>query len=78
MADQRTALITGAINGISHKLTKCFAQDKYNLVIVARNEGKILQVSSVGGELLGPLQSVYHGPKAFVPSFTEAVREEVK
>ncbi len=45
---------------------------------MARNEGKILQVSSVGGELLGPLQSVYHGPKAFVSSFTEAVREEVK
>ena len=78
MADQRTALITGAINGISHKLTKCFAQDKYNLVIVARNEGKILQVSSVSGELPGALQPVYHGPKAFVSSFTEAVREEVK
>jgi len=46
--------------------------------MVARGDGKILQVSSIGGELPGPLQSVYHGTKAFVTSFTEAVREEVK
>ncbi|ALW87054.1 hypothetical protein AUC43_19445 [Hymenobacter sedentarius] len=38
----------------------------------------ILQVSSIGGELPGPLQAVYHGTKAFVTSFTEAIREEVK
>ncbi|WP_022824479.1 SDR family NAD(P)-dependent oxidoreductase [Hymenobacter norwichensis] len=46
--------------------------------MIARGAGKILQVSSIGGELPGPLQSVYHGTKAFVTSFTEAVREEVK
>lgn len=174
MADhQRTALITGATSGIGRELAKLFAQDKYNLVIVARNqdeltqtaaelkqqygveattiakdlfqrqapfevydevqakgitidalvndagqgqygeftttdinreldiiqlnigayvtltklylqemvarqEGKILQVSSLGAEIPGPLQSVYHGTKAFVTSFTEAVREETK
>jgi short-subunit dehydrogenase len=173
MATQQTALITGATSGIGRELANCFAQDKYNLVIVARdqaeldqtaaelqqqygievtsiskdlfnrdapfevynevkqrgiqidalvndagqgqygqftttdinreldiiqlnigayvtftklylqemvarNEGKILQVSSIGGELPGPLQAVYHGTKAFVTSFTEAVREEVK
>jgi short-subunit dehydrogenase len=54
-------------------LTKCFLQE-----MVARGEGKILQVSSIGGELPGPLQSVYHGTKAFVTSFTEAIREETK
>jgi short-subunit dehydrogenase len=53
--------------------TKLYLQE-----MVARNEGKILQVSSIGGEMPGPLQSVYHGTKAFVTSFTEAVREEVK
>ena len=53
--------------------TKLFLQE-----MVARNEGKILQVSSIGGELPGPLQAVYHGTKAFVTSFTEAVREEIK
>ncbi|MBX0289066.1 SDR family oxidoreductase [Hymenobacter sp. HSC-4F20] len=54
-------------------LTKKFLQE-----MVARNEGKILQVSSIGGELPGPLQSVYHGTKAFITSFTEAIREETK
>ena len=46
--------------------------------MLARNEGKILNVSSIGGEMPGPLQSVYHATKAFVTSFTRAVREEVK
>jgi short-subunit dehydrogenase len=54
-------------------LTKCFLQD-----MVARGEGKILMVSSIGGELPGPLQAVYHGTKAFVTSFTEAIRAENK
>ncbi|WP_031529937.1 SDR family NAD(P)-dependent oxidoreductase [Dyadobacter crusticola] len=54
-------------------LTKCFLKE-----MVARNEGKILNVSSIGGEMPGPLQAVYHATKAFVTSFTEAVRYEVK
>ena len=173
MADQQTALITGATSGIGRELAKLFAQDKYNLVIVARSQseldqtaaelrqqygievktiakdlfqrqapfevydeiqgqglridalvndagqgqygefkdtdinreldiiqlnigayvtltklylkemlarqsGKILQVSSLGAEIPGPLQAVYHGTKAFITSFTEAVREETK
>lgn len=173
MAHQLTALITGATSGIGYELAKCFAQDKYNLVIVARNqseldrtaaelrqqhgievttiakdlfhreapfevyeeikarglqidalvndagqgqygeftttdinreldiiqlnigayvtftklylqemiarnEGKILLVASIAGELPGPLQSVYHGTKAFVNSFIESIQEENK
>lgn len=54
-------------------LTKCFLKQ-----MVERNEGKILNVSSIGGEMPGPLQSVYHATKAFVTSFTEAIRDEVK
>ncbi|CAM3907757.1 SDR family oxidoreductase [Mucilaginibacter galii] len=54
-------------------LTKQFLQD-----MVARNEGKILQLASVASKLPGPWQSVYHGTKAFVLSFTEAIREELK
>jgi short-subunit dehydrogenase len=46
--------------------------------MVTRKEGKILNVSSIGGEMPGPLQSVYHATKAFVTSFSEAVRNEVK
>ena len=54
-------------------LTKLFLKD-----MVAANAGKILNVSSVASKIPGPLQSVYHGTKAFVQSFTEAIREEVK
>ncbi|MFD2720907.1 SDR family NAD(P)-dependent oxidoreductase [Hymenobacter monticola] len=172
MATQ-TALITGASSGIGRELANCFAQDKYNLVLVAlepdllnqaaseirqqygvevttitkdlfkrdapfevyneikakgtqidvlvndagqgqygtfdttdinreldiiqlnigayvvfaklylqefkaRNEGKILFVGSIAGELPGPLQAVYHGTKAFVNSFVESIQEENK
>lgn len=45
--------------------------------MVARNEGKILMVTSVAGEMPGPWQAVYHGTKAFVTSFTEAIQNEV-
>jgi len=54
-------------------LTKQFLID-----MVARGEGRILNLASIAGKLPGPLQSVYHGTKAFVHSFTEAIREEVK
>jgi len=54
-------------------LTKLFLQD-----MVYRNKGKILNLSSVASKEPGPWQSVYHGTKAFVQSFTEAVRSEVK
>lgn len=53
--------------------TKLYLQE-----MVARKSGKILQVSSLGAEIPGPLQAVYHGTKAFVTSFSEAVREETK
>jgi len=54
-------------------LTKQFLQD-----MVARNDGKILQLASIASKVPGPWQSVYHGTKAFVLSFTEAIREELK
>ncbi len=54
-------------------LTKLYLKEMVN-----RGAGKILNVSSIAGEIPGPLQSVYHGTKAFITSFTEAVRSEVK
>jgi len=54
-------------------LTKCFLKD-----MVARNEGKILQLASIASVTPGPWQSVYHGTKAFILSFSEAIREELK
>lgn len=54
-------------------LTKLFLKD-----MVARGDGKILNLSSIASKTPGPWQSVYHATKAFVQSFTEAVRSEVK
>lgn len=39
-----TVLITGASRGIGEELAKLFAQDKYNLVLVARNEVQLHQL----------------------------------
>jgi len=54
-------------------LTYLFAKD-----MVKRNEGKILQLASIASELPGPWQAVYHGTKAYVLSFTEALIRELK
>ena len=54
-------------------LTHLFAKD-----MVARNEGKILQLASIASELPGPWQAVYHATKAYVLSFTEALINELK
>ena len=37
-----------------------------------------MNLSSIASKTPGPWQSVYHGTKAFVQSFTEAVRSETK
>lgn len=54
-------------------LTKLYVKE-----MVARNSGKILNVASIAGKAPGPYQAVYHGTKAFVHSFSESVRNEVK
>lgn len=54
-------------------LTKLFLKD-----MMSRNSGKILNLASIASKSPGPWQSVYHGTKAFVLSFTEAIREELK
>lgn len=46
--------------------------------MLAMGEGRILNLSSIASKSPGPWQSVYHGTKAFVQSFSESVREEVK
>jgi short-subunit dehydrogenase len=54
-------------------LTKCFLND-----MKEQGSGKILNVASVASKTPGPYNSVYHGTKAFVHSFTEAIRSELK
>ncbi len=40
---ERNVLITGATTGIGYELSKCFAADGFNLVLVARNEELLVQ-----------------------------------
>lgn len=54
-------------------LTKLFVKD-----MVEKGSGKILNLASIASTVPGPLQSVYHGTKAFVLSFSEAIRNELK
>ncbi len=54
-------------------LTKLFLQD-----MLKKGTGKILNLSSIASKTPGPLNSVYHGTKAFVQSFTQAIATEVK
>ena len=43
-----------------------------------RNEGKILITGSIAGFIPGSFQAVYNGSKAFLDSFSEAIRNELK
>ena len=54
-------------------LTKLFVKE-----MKKKGSGKILNVSSIASKSPGPFQSVYHATKAFVQSFTEAIRDELK
>lgn len=45
MNNSKTVLITGASSGIGYELTKLFARDGHNLVLVARSGGKLAQVA---------------------------------
>ena len=46
--------------------------------MVARNDGKVLVTGSIAGFMPGSFQAVYNGTKAFVDSFTDALRDELK
>lgn len=54
-------------------LTHLFLKD-----MVARNQGKVLQLASIASELPGPWQAVYHATKAYVLHLTEGLIRELK
>lgn len=41
---KKTALITGAASGIGYELARIFAHDNYNLVLVDRNQLKLIEI----------------------------------
>jgi short-subunit dehydrogenase len=46
--------------------------------MTARNEGRILFTSSIAADMPAPFEAVYGASKAFVQSFAEAIRNELK
>ena len=54
-------------------LTKHFVKK-----MIARKGGKILNLASIASKTPGPWQAVYHGTKAFVYTFSEGIRNELK
>jgi short-subunit dehydrogenase len=46
--------------------------------MVARGQGKVLVTSSIAARMPGAFQAVYNASKAFVQSWAEAIRNEVK
>lgn len=46
--------------------------------MAARGEGKVLVTGSIAGFLPGAFSAVYNGTKAFIDSFTAAIRNELK
>jgi short-subunit dehydrogenase len=46
--------------------------------MVARRQGRILNVASLAGFVPGPYMAIYYASKAFVLSFTEALAEELR
>jgi len=58
-----------ALTALSH----FFLQD-----MIARNEGKILNLASIASKTPGPWQAVYHASKAYVLSLSEALVNELQ
>lgn len=70
--DRELEIIQLNIASVVH-LTKLFLKE-----MVARNDGKILNVASIVSFMPGPLMAVYSASKAFILSFTEALQNELK
>lgn len=56
-----------------HILTKLFLRD-----FIKRDEGTILNVSSIAAFMPGPLMATYYASKAYVQRLTEAIHEELR
>jgi short-subunit dehydrogenase len=70
--DDEINLINLNVTGAVH-LAKRVLRD-----MATRNEGRVLFTSSIAAEAPGPFEAVYAASKAFLLSFSEALRNELK
>ncbi len=71
VADWRRVVDTN-ITGTLYLLQKVLRE------MTARDAGKVLITGSIAGFIPGSFQAVYNGTKAFVDSFADAIRNELK
>ncbi|WP_380875822.1 oxidoreductase [Sphingomonas sp. DBB INV C78] len=71
VADWRRVIDTN-VTGTIYLLQKVLKE------MVARGDGKILITGSIAGFIPGSFQAVYNGTKAFIDSFADAIRNEIK
>jgi short-subunit dehydrogenase len=71
VADWRRVIDTN-VTGTTYLLQKVAQQ------MQARNDGKILITGSIAGLIPGAYQAVYNGTKAYLDSFSYALREELR
>ena len=71
LGDWRNVVDTN-ITGTLYLLQKALRQ------MSERHQGKVLVTGSIAGFIPGSFQAVYNGTKAFVDSFTDALRDELK
>jgi len=74
--NNRYALITGATEGIGYELARLFAQDGYNLVIVARTEKNLQETSKVLSKEFG-IQVIPIAKDLFEPNAAFELYDEV-
>lgn len=50
---KKTALITGASNGLGYDIASVFAENGYNVILVARNKQKLLDLANQARQMFG-------------------------
>ena len=71
VADWRRVIDTN-VTGTLYLLQQVLRQ------MVAHGDGKVLITGSIAGFIPGSFQAVYNGTKAFIDSFADAIRNEIK
>ncbi|WP_255157702.1 SDR family oxidoreductase [Siphonobacter sp. BAB-5385] len=75
---EQTALITGASSGIGYELAKVFAQNGYNLVLVARNTDRLNEIANELRDQHGLETVIVIGKDLTQPNAPQEVYDEVK